>query len=186
VSDHDESQTEPQNDPATRLNAAWSVIDKPLVAFIRAHLKSGDEAREVAHETYLRMVDSADSEVIREPLSFAIAVAKNLLAERLRDRLCHQKLDKQFVIKQRLQFGTEEQRSPEQINAARQELEEVIQEFDRLADDRKRVFAARLDDEPTESVATRFAMEPGAVYQLVNRVRKQLGKAIGRPRRPRR
>jgi RNA polymerase sigma factor (sigma-70 family) len=182
VSDRDETQTQPPNDLATRLNAAWPRIEMTLVAVLRRRLKSRNEVREVIHDTYLQLMGCADSKVIRNLESFAVTVAKNLLAKGLRDRSCHQRLNDQFVINQELQFGTEELRSPEQINVERQELDMVMRKFDRLADDRKRVFAARFDDEPVKSVASRFDKTPDAVYQIVKRVRDDLGEEIERPR----
>jgi RNA polymerase sigma-70 factor, ECF subfamily len=135
-------------------------------------LGDGDEAADVAQETFLRLVDSA---VVHEPpgvrLAWIYRTSTNLAIDRLRRR----RLGVEVRADERVFAGPDvagHPSLPEATLVARQRLHAVAA---RLGEDELRVIImTRLDDMTQEEVASVLAISPRTVRRLLARAQSTL------------
>jgi RNA polymerase sigma factor (sigma-70 family) len=117
----------PPADRSARIAQLFESHNRALVRFLACRLKSPQEAREVAQEAYVRMLQLDAPDGIGYLRAFLFKTASNLAADRLKSAMRRERID-------RIGFfdDTECAPSPEPAVAARQELNRILELVDEL------------------------------------------------------
>jgi RNA polymerase sigma-70 factor (ECF subfamily) len=74
----------PGEDARRRVEALYRTHAGRLARRLRAHLGSGEEARDVLHDAFARLLGSSTLQQLREPEAFLNRIVRNLLIDRSR------------------------------------------------------------------------------------------------------
>jgi RNA polymerase sigma factor (sigma-70 family) len=179
VNNRDSSKRLPLTDHIEQLNAAWPKIEADIVNLLRARLKSLDEAREAAQETYLLVRNSVGSKTVDDLGAFAYRVAERVAGGRRRERKRHLRLNMKVVTEQEVLRDHENHDSPERAYAAQQALALAERAFEQLPAAEKQVCEAHLNDERIQSIAARLDIKQYKVYRLLRAAHERLAAATG-------
>lgn len=84
------------NDPLARAQAVSALFrehNRTLVRFLEARLQNTQEAREIAQEAYVRLLELERTGAVGFLRSYLFRIASNLAIDRLRSRSAHERID---------------------------------------------------------------------------------------------
>lgn len=151
--------------PSKTVEALFRLHNPALVKFLAVRLHSSHEAREVAQEAYLRLLEldqPPDPEFLRDTL-FRIAI--NLANDRLRHRRVRERT-------QALQIHDrpDSAPAPERVIGARQELLMLQQLLEELPDKCRIAYLAyRLEDKSQGEIAEELEVSPRMIRKYLSR-----------------
>jgi RNA polymerase sigma factor (sigma-70 family) len=141
--------------------------NRALVSFLRAKLHNEAEAREVAQEAYVKLLQLESPGVVSFLQAYLFKIATNIAIDRMRH---HMVADR--VAEEDAHFFDEadESASPERIHFARVELDRIWSAMGELPEKCKRAFAMHvLQERPQAEVATELGLSPRMVRYYVAR-----------------
>jgi RNA polymerase sigma factor (sigma-70 family) len=101
-----------------------------LVRFILSRLRSAEDARDLAQETYLRFLQVPDAAVIRQPLRYLYRIALNLVYEfSLRRDRSIVTFDSQVADEQAARMPPESGAEPGQELATAEQLDRILNQI---------------------------------------------------------
>jgi RNA polymerase sigma-70 factor (ECF subfamily) len=100
-----------------RIERLYSDHNRTLVRFINARLHNEQEAREVAQEAYVRLLNLDEPDAVSYLRAFLFRIAANLASDRLKQKA------RRRDLRERLPFEQVDGRSPESGCLAREELD---------------------------------------------------------------
>ncbi|HEY4366233.1 MAG TPA: sigma-70 family RNA polymerase sigma factor [Steroidobacteraceae bacterium] len=120
-------QEPPERDHGKRVAELFESHNRALMRFLTCRLKSSQEAKEVAQEAYVRMLQLHSPGGVSYLRAFLFKTAANLAADRLKSATRRGRIDQ-------LEFFdvTDSAPSPESSVAARQELTVLLQSIEQL------------------------------------------------------
>lgn len=141
--------------------------NRALVSFLRAKLHNDAEAREVAQEAYVKLLQLESPGVVRFLQAYLFKIATNIAIDRIRH---HMVADR--VAEEDAHFFDEadESASPERIHFARVELDRIWEAMGELSEKCKKAFAMHvLQERPQNEVAAELELSPRMVRYYVAR-----------------
>jgi RNA polymerase sigma factor (sigma-70 family) len=150
-----------------------------LVNYIYRWVRSRSDARDIAQEAYARIFRLGDKNVVSHLRGYLYKTAKNIASNWVRSRITRET----FVAKQSLGTSEGDDRTPEQICLAREELEIVKSAFRQLSPRmRMAVHLIKEDGLSYDEVAVRLGIKPSSVRRLVERAMEFLLEAVSKER----
>lgn len=152
------------------------VHEEALTRYLRRSWPNPDDIVDLRQETYVRVYESARNHVPAAARPFIFAIARNLMADRIRKRRIVAidsvgDLDALNVLVDEV--------SPEQRTAAHQELRQLAQALDTLpARCREVVWMRRVDGLPQKEVAARLGLSEKTVEKHIMKGMKRLTDAV--------
>lgn len=104
----------------TAVKRLFEEHNRSLVTFLRARLRSEQEARDVAQEAYVRMLQLDNHGAVSFLRAYLFKIAANLAVDRLRERAARQASEDQTPIESLV-----DERIPDRTVLAEQQLEAV-------------------------------------------------------------
>lgn len=120
-------------DRASAVQRLFREHNRALVSFLRARLRSEQEARDVAQEAYVRLLQLEDPSAVSFLRSYLFRIAANLAVDRLRERSVREETRPDEIFE-----GIADERIPERIVIAKEELDVVRQALMKLPDNCRR------------------------------------------------
>jgi DNA-directed RNA polymerase specialized sigma24 family protein len=182
-------QTPPKHtplDPKDPFDQRWFHIEGAVLRLLRARLKFDDEACDALTDVYLEMRDRANTGTILDLQSYALGMAKNIAAARIRNRSLHLRLNLRFVEEQSAARGDADELTPERICDGLQEFERTGRVFEQLPAETRGICEADACGETAQAIAERFGLELHTVYRQLRITRQWLRRKLGlaRDRKP--
>ena len=138
-----------------------------LVGWLRRKLANGQDAADVSHDTFLRLLSLDDLDTLREPRAYLLVIASRLLINRYRrDRVENEALRQVAIL-----MRTVEERTPAEIVAARSLLRRLLLMLaEELPDRVRRAFLlSRVDGLSYAQIADRLGVSESSVKQYLAR-----------------
>jgi RNA polymerase sigma-70 factor (ECF subfamily) len=152
------------------------IHEEALTRYLRRCWVSPDDIHDLRQETYIRVYESARKNIPIQARPFIFAIAKNLMADRIR---------KQRIVPIDTVGDLEalnvlvDDLNPEQRTSAHQELRQLAKAIDDLPEKCRTVlWMRRIDDLPQKEVATRLGLSEKTVEKHVMKGIKRLTDAV--------
>jgi RNA polymerase sigma-70 factor (ECF subfamily) len=164
----------------TQLGARFS---GPLLKFFLRRTRDRAQAEDLTQEVLLRILDSADADLIRHPDGYVFKAAANLLLDHQRRRLRNPTLR---AVPLDLLAGEPvvrlvEDRSPERVLMGEATLEEVLGALEELGELTRNVFILfRLENMQHKEIAALYGIGQSTVEKHVMRAMLHLSKRCAR------
>jgi len=138
-----------------------------LQGWLRRKLGCPDDAAELSHDTFLRLITGEDAASLREPRAYLLVIANRLMINRLRRRTVEEEALRQVAL---LVEGRES-RGPEQTATARDLLAHVLMLLsEELPEKPRRAFLmARVEGRSYRAIAARLGVSESSVKQYLAR-----------------
>ncbi len=117
-----QDQGRSREDRATVISRLFQEHNNALIGFLRARVNSEQEARDVAQEAYVRMLELEAPDTVSFLRAYLFKTAANLATDRARQRATYSRIHERWIGP--LQ-GTSQPPSLERVIGARQELDLV-------------------------------------------------------------
>ena len=157
------SSTPPLSPRPGGLEAVYLERRDALVRFVRAR-GAGDHAEDVVQELWLRL-SSVPAAPIADPVNYLYRAANNLMISRHRSARRTERRDEDYAA-----FGASEDRSGEEVLAARQEIERAEARLRALGERVLHVFLLfRVEGMPQRDIAARLGLSLSAVEKDLQR-----------------
>jgi len=141
--------------------------NRALVSFLRSKLHNEAEAREVAQEAYVRLLQLESPGVVSFLQAYLFKIAANIAVDRLRHHIVEERLAREAAL---LFDEADESASPERIYFARDELDQIWQEMSCLPEKCRQAFAMHVLQERTlNDVAAEMKLSSRMVRYYVAR-----------------
>lgn len=124
-----------KGDRASVVNRLFQEHNRALVSFLTARLRCEEEARDVAQEAYVKLLQLDDHKAVSFLRSYLFRIAANLAVDRLRQRSVREQTQPAEVFD-----SIVDERAPERIAMAKQELEVVRRAVVELPENHRRAF----------------------------------------------
>lgn len=159
-----------------RIEQLYSDHNRTLVRFINARLHNEQEAKEVAQEAYVRLLNLDEPEAISYLRAFLFRIAANLASDRLKQKA------RRKDLRDRLVFDHVDGRSPESGCLAREELELIRRAVAELPPKCRMAFMlVKFGERSFEEVAEHMALSTRMVRIYVARALAHCQKHIAEP-----
>ena len=138
-----------------------------LVGWLRRKLADGQDAADVSHDTFLRLLSLDNLASLREPRAYLLVIASRLLINRYRrDRVENEALRQVAIL-----MRSVEERTPAEIAAARSLLRRLLLMLaEELPDHVSRAFLlSRVDGLSYAQIAERLGVSESSVKQYLAR-----------------
>ncbi|WP_242112937.1 RNA polymerase sigma factor [Luteimonas aquatica] len=158
--------TGPDAERARRIAALFHEHNQSLLLFLTARLQSAQEAKEVAQEAYVRLLQLDQPAVHSFLRSSLFRIASNLAVDRLRRRSVEARAAQEGGV-----FGElDETRAPERIQIAREELALVVRCLEELPRETRRAFLLhRVEGRSTADIAGELGVSERMVRYHIER-----------------
>jgi RNA polymerase sigma-70 factor (ECF subfamily) len=120
--------TVPHAGSHSQLAALFKAHNEALLRFLTCRLRSAQEAKEVAQEAYVRLLQLDTPDSVGYLRAYLFKTAANLAADRLKSAARHERIDKLEFFDETEEFEP----SPEGGIAAQQELAAILKLLDEL------------------------------------------------------
>lgn len=140
--------------------------NRALVSFLRAKLHNDQEAREVAQEAYVKLLQLESPGVVSFLQAYLFKIASNIAIDRIR----HQAVGEKLVREEAALFDeVDETASPERNLLARDELDRISKAMERLPEKCRQAFVLHvLMERPLAQVAAEMNLSARMVsYYIV-------------------
>jgi RNA polymerase sigma factor (sigma-70 family) len=177
VNDSQLSGSEPdsRDNPRAELATLITQHNDALVNYISRWVRSREDAHDIAQEAFVRIFRLRDPGVISHLRGFLYQTARNIATDWLRKRIVRET----YVEEEPLRSMQEEQRTPEQICLAREELDAVRRAFVLLPPRTKlALLMVREDGLSYDEVGARLGIKPHSARRLVERALEFLLEAV--------
>lgn len=147
-----------------------------LMRYLRRNGTRRNELQDTCQEIYTRIYQRASQHIPEQPRAFAFAIARNIVADRLRrERIVSIDYTQDF---EHLNDLVDEVTPEHRLNA-RQELRRLSNAFDRLSDKcREVIWLRRIEGLTQREAAARLGMHEKALEGYVSRGMKTLADAV--------
>lgn len=154
-----------REDRAATISRLFREHNRTLVGFLRARLQNEQEAKEIAQEAYVKLLQLDEGRARGFLRAYLFRVAANLAVDRLRQRRSRSRLDQLDVFDDFLEDATAERTA-----IARQELALLREAVDELPDKCRRAFQLhKLEDRPFPEVAAAMGLSERMVRKYIAR-----------------
>jgi RNA polymerase sigma-70 factor (ECF subfamily) len=141
--------------------------NRALVSFLRAKLHNEAEARDVAQEAYVKLLQLESPGVVSFLQAYLFKIATNIAIDRIRHHVVVERLAEE---EGHLFDEADETASPERIHFARDELDHIWAAMGELPEKCKAAFAMHvLQERPQDEVAAALELSPRMVRYYVAR-----------------
>jgi RNA polymerase sigma factor (sigma-70 family) len=152
-------------DRASTISRLFREHNRTLVGFLRARLHDEQEAREIAQEAYVRLLQLEQPGVSSFLRAYLFRIAANLAVDRIRQRRSRARLDQLDAIDEFLDEAT-----AERVTIAGQELALLKQAVDELPAKCQQAFRLhKLEDRPLAEVAAGMGLTERMVRKYIAR-----------------
>ena len=147
-----------------------------LMRYLRRNGTRRNELQDTCQEIYTRIYQRAVEHIPEQPKAFAFAIARNIIADRLRrERVVSIDYTQDFEHLNDLV----DEATPERRLNARQELRRLSKAFDRLSDKcREVIWLRRIEGLTQREAAARLGMHEKALEGYISRGMKTLADAV--------
>jgi RNA polymerase sigma-70 factor (ECF subfamily) len=164
------TESPPHSDPlsthAEEIERLFRDHNKSLVSFLELRLRSRQEAREVAQEAYVRLLELERHDVTGFLRAYLFRIAANLAVDRLRRRATETRYQNRELFEDLMPRGAE----PDGIAATRECLNLVRDYLDELPEPVRQAFLLfRLDNVSQEKIAVQLGITDRMVRNHVTR-----------------
>lgn len=157
---------DPLSTHAEEIERLFRDHNKSLVSFLELRLRSRQEAREVAQEAYVRLLELQRHDVAGFLRAYLFRIAANLAVDRLRRRATETRYQNRELFEDLAPRGAE----PEGIALTRECLRQVRDFLDELPEPVRQAFLLfRLDNVSQEKIAMRLGITDRMVRNHVTR-----------------
>jgi len=138
-----------------------------LQGWLRRRLGCPDDAAELSHDTFVRLITGESAASLREPRAYLLVIANRLMINRLRRRTVEDEALRQVA----LLVEARESRGPEQTATARDLLAHVLMLLsEELPEKPRRAFLmARVEGRSYRAIAARLGVSESSVKQYLAR-----------------
>lgn len=138
-----------------------------LVGWLRRKLADGQDASDVSHDIFLRLLSLDSLEALREPRAYLLVIASRLLINRYRRKRVETEALRQVAVLMR----SVEERTPAEIAAAQSLLRRLLLMLaEELPDHVRRAFLlSRVDGLSYAQIAERLGVSESSVKQYLAR-----------------
>lgn len=127
----------PASDRASIVSKLFREHNRALVSFLRARLRSEQEARDVAQEAYVRLLQLEDHKAVSFLRSYLFRIAANLAVDHLRQRAVREETRPSEIFD-----SIVDERAPDRIAMGRQEIAVVRQALVEMPESWRQTFVA--------------------------------------------
>ena len=148
---------EPPSERSRAVSELFKEHNRTLVRFLQSRLQNEHEAREIAQEAYVRLLELGRTGAVGFLRAYLFRIAANLAVDRLRTRNAHERLDRRL------------------LEPIEELIEQAVPERSVFAADEMKVFWASVEELPSEQ---RKAFLMNRLQGLSTRdIAKNLGKS---------
>ncbi len=159
----DDASSAPEETQTEQVRKLFEEHNRALVTFLAARLHSQAEARDVAQEAYVRMLQLHKGGEISFLRAYLFRIASNLAVDRMRRRSVRQDGAPPALFEELLA-----QPDPERVVLARQELEIVRQALRELPQKCRQAFAQYMfDDVSVADIAVQMRVSPRMIRHYI-------------------
>lgn len=139
--------------------------NRALVSFLTLRLQSVQEAREVAQEAYVRLLQLDRPEIHSFLRAYLFRIASNLAVDRLRRRSTEARFARGEVFEE-----LDDREEPERATMAVQQLDLVRRSLDELPENCRKAFLLhRIDGLSVEEIAAQMGVTARMIYRHLER-----------------
>lgn len=186
VSDQEAPPSAMRPESLDPFHAKWFQVEAAVLRYLRVRLKCRDKALDALHDVYEKVRKRSGNATILHMESYALAVARNIVAGGSRVRSRHSRLNEDIQNHESASRGDADERTPERIYDEQDYLERAAQAFKQLPTETQRICEAIAKGETIKAIAERLDLKVHTVYRRLRSARQWLREKLGlaRGRKP--